>query len=154
MPKSKSDCGHDFLELDLGIGEIHKVEPVEDDGDVSSLVRRLSDLDLPESTPPVPSQNTRGAAVIATENDQPWLNTRGAATYSPAPQTTPRTALRIVRRRPCESRHRRSSRSRPTSRRSSRRTTAPTRAGPGGSDPPGLDDEPPGERRLLIGGRR
>ena len=143
-----------FDDLTVQADEVSFIE--DDDRDPSSLVC-LNDLDGPESAPLVPSQNTRGAALIATENDRPWLDTRGAATHTPAPQTTPKieTTPRIVQRRPCEPRHRRSSRGRPIRRRGSRRTTAPTRAGPddsGDGDPDG-DHHPLGRQGQSGEGR-
>jgi hypothetical protein len=96
----------------------------------------------PKPALPMPPQSTRGAATIATEAVRVWLDTRGAATYVQAPQTPPK----IIRRRPCESRHGRSRRVRPIRRRGSRRTTATTRAGPDDSG----DADPDGEHLPLT----
>jgi len=140
-----------FDDLIVQPDEVRFIE--DDDCDHSSLIWCLSDLNLPEPAPLVPSQDTRGAAVIATETDRPWLDTRGAANYDQAPQTTPRTTPKIVRRRPCQSRHRRVARARPRRRRSSRRTSAPTRAGPDGDQDPDGEHSPRG-RQGLAGGVR
>lgn len=147
--------------VDFGDVEPVEVEALESEvGDPRSLFWTVAELkawkaSIPAPAGPVPSQNTRGAAQVATEADTPWLNTRGAATYVQAPRAT-REPRDVARFRSCESRHRRSPRARSVRTRGSRRgsgLTASTRAGPSDSDPP-LDDEPPGERRLLIGARR
>lgn len=111
------------------------------------------------------SPNTAGAADPADALDRPTLGVDPPSAAfitswsgeEPAP-TKVKVAWRdfryVPKVRPCESRHRRAPRARPIRRRGSRRTSAPARDGPGGDSDGGLDGEPPGERRLLVGGRR